>query len=439
MRRLRERGHVAYFAGGCVRDELLGLAPQDYDVATDATPSQMRSILGRVNEVGAAFGVALVHQNGVTVEIATFREETGYSDRRRPDEVRFSTSERDARRRDFTINAIFLDPLAEPAHDPAASAARILPGPEDGRVVDYVGGLADIEARVLRAVGDPEARLAEDHLRSLRAARLGARLRRFGFRVDDSTAAAIRAHAGELSGVSRERVGDEVRRMFLDSSAPLAAELMEAFGLAAPVLLERPPVQKSPRMAPPPTLGGLTLPHGLDDAQAWTARLSAWLLDRWEVTPASGEGVASRVEPVVARIRRALCLTNDERQDLRQALQGIVLLEQNWLGAAIAGQKRMAAARWFEPSLALVDARHPEVAAKVRGRVAELATTPGGLTPQAFLTGDDLLRLGVRQGPRVGEWLERLYDAQLEGQVNSPEEAIAIVQAWIGGGSGRES
>src|SRR5688572_17117161 len=227
--RLRGSGHAAYFAGGCVRDELLGLHPTDYDVATDAPPQRIRELFPRTAEVGAAFGVMLVHLyraggGGITVEVATFRAEGPYSDARRPDTVRFSDAPTDAARRDFTINALFLDPLAAP------DAPAI-----EGHVVDYVGGVADLRAGVVRAVGDPHQRLAEDHLRALRAVRFTARL---GFALDPATADAVRQHAAELRGVSRERIGEEVRRMMGHPSRARAAELLAQLGLDVPVLEE---------------------------------------------------------------------------------------------------------------------------------------------------------------------------------------------------------
>ena len=194
VRQLRARGRVAYLAGGCVRDELLGLVPKDYDVATDASPDEVRRLFRRSGLVGAAFGVVLVRQSGVAVEVATFREDGPYSDQRRPDRGVCSTPEADARRRDFTINALFRDPLAEGG---------------DG-IIDHVGGVADLRAGVIRAVGDASARLAEDHLRGLRAVRFAARL---GFEIEPVTRGAIAADAAALRGVSPERIGEEMRRM----------------------------------------------------------------------------------------------------------------------------------------------------------------------------------------------------------------------------------
>src|SRR5688572_27782573 len=188
VRALRDVGHVAYFAGGCVRDLLLGLEPKDYDVATDAPPDRVRKLFKRTQAVGQAFGVILVRIGRSQVEVATFRAEGKYLDGRRPSEVRFTTAEEDAKRRDFTINGLFLDPLTD-------------------QVIDYVGGQADLKAKVIRAIGNPDERFEEDHLRLLRAVRFAAR---FGFEIEPATDAAIPRHAGHLVRISPERVAEEL-------------------------------------------------------------------------------------------------------------------------------------------------------------------------------------------------------------------------------------
>src|SRR4051812_6760839 len=196
VRRLRGAGHVAYFAGGCVRDLLLGRDPKDYDVATDAPPDRVRGLFRRTQAVGQAFGVILVYEGRSQVEVATFRSDGAYLDGRHPTGVRFTTAEEDAQRRDFTINGLFLDPLKD--------------APLDDQVIDYVGGRADLRAGIVRAIGDPERRFGEDFLRLLRAPRFAARL---GFTIEPNTAAAIRRHAAQLSRISPERVGEELRTM----------------------------------------------------------------------------------------------------------------------------------------------------------------------------------------------------------------------------------
>ena len=198
---LRDAGHVALLAGGCVRDRLLGEDPKDYDVATDAPPERVRTLFKRTRAVGEAFGVVLVDlkRDGQrrTIEVATFRTEGVYSDGRRPDAVEYSDAKHDAQRRDFTVNGLFEDPACEHVDADAEG------------IIDYVGGRADLKARVIRAVGDPEKRFGEDYLRLLRAPRFAARL---GFAIEEATFRAMQQHAPQINRIARERIGDEIRR-----------------------------------------------------------------------------------------------------------------------------------------------------------------------------------------------------------------------------------
>ncbi len=393
VRALTKAGHEAYFAGGCVRDELLGREPDDYDVATSAHPDRVREVFPRVNEVGVSFGVLLVKQHGVVVEVATFREEGTYSDNRRPDDVRFSTAQADARRRDFTINALFLDPLAKSVGGEPSS-------PLGGRVIDFVGGVEDLRAGRLRAVGDAGKRLEEDHLRALRGVRLAARL---GFVIDASTGEAMRARARGLDGVSRERVGDEMRKMLSHGSRAEAVRCMTALGLDAPALGEA-HVDGEAR-----ALGGL--PHDSDVATA----LAAWAIDR-----AGLEGAGASV----SRWRRSLCLSNDETEAMSAAVRGVGTLEGGWEALGVAARKRAASSSWFGGALAIVRARDGERGSAIEADVRGLAGTFGGLAPQAWVSGDDLIAMGMRPGPTFRGVLDAVYDAQLEGRVRSREEAL---------------
>jgi len=406
-RRLREAGFTAYFAGGCVRDELLGRTPTDYDVATDARPEDVRGLFRRTAHVGAHFGVVLVKQaDGAghehTVEVATFRSDGSYSDSRRPDEVHFSTPEADARRRDFTINALFLDPLA-------ADEAGVRGVEAHGHVIDFVGGLADLERGVIRAVGDPDDRLREDHLRALRAVRFAAR---FGYDLDEPTAEAIRRHARELKGVSRERVGDELRRMMADPSRHDAAWKLQVLGLdgaifdrhtdAAPRVLGR--LAGDAARTPPP------LP----------TCLSAWAIDRGAVVE------ATQIAGLVRHWRERLCLSNAETEQMKATLRALVSLDREWAEWGVAPQKRLAATRACREALRLLAARTPEEMVRVRVRIDELAATPGGIAPEPWISGDDLVGLGLRPGPAFKGLLDRLYDAQLEGRVDCREAALRL-------------
>src|SRR6185295_1585440 len=218
--KLRAAGFEALWAGGCVRDELLGLTPKDYDVATSAKPEQIRDLFGRRRTlpIGASFGVITVlgPREAGQIEVATFRTDAAYSDGRHPDSVTFTTAEHDAQRRDFTINGLFYDPIAQ-------------------QVVDYVGGQQDLKAKILRAIGDPRLRLSEDKLRMLRAVRFAAA---FNFAIDPDTLTAIQDMAPEINTVSAERIGIEIRRMLIDPNRASALKLLREANLLVQVLPE---------------------------------------------------------------------------------------------------------------------------------------------------------------------------------------------------------
>src|SRR5260370_528903 len=226
---LRGAGYQAYFAGGCVRDLLLGVAAKDFDVATSATPDVVLGLFAKTFSVGAHFGVVLVclevEGAEIATEVATFRNDGAYSDGRRPDAVRFSTDAReDGLRGDFTINGMLMAPLVFEQTGDAAAAT-----------LDYVGGREDLKAGVVPAIGDPKRRFEEDKLRMLRAVRYAARL---GFALDDSTAAAIRARAGEIGQVSCERIREELTRILTEGGARRGFELLYELGLLQEVLPE---------------------------------------------------------------------------------------------------------------------------------------------------------------------------------------------------------
>lgn len=412
VRSLREAGYEAYLAGGCVRDELLGLVPKDYDVATDAPPDEVVTLFDRTREVGKAFGVVHVNIGRVVTEVATFRTEGAYSDKRRPDEVRFSTAQEDAARRDFTVNALFIDPLDESERD-------------GGRVIDFVGGVDDLGAKVIRAVGDPDERLAEDDLRSLRAVRFAARL---GFEIEAGTRAAIRAHAGELIGISRERIGEELRAMLAHASRAEAVGLVQELGLDAPVLL-----------LPSVELGGCPFLRGCAPGAGAVEGLASWLADR-TLALEGGEpaGVPARLrehaEETVRALRRALVLSNEETEALGGILRGVAELSGAWRSMRAADQKRAAVSAWFDGALGLVTSLSVAEATSIRARVDELSGDGIGLAPEPVVTGDDLVAEGFEPGPSFRGWLEEAYSLQLEGVVRDRAGALARVRAWATGG-----
>ncbi len=401
VRTLRDAGHLAYFAGGCVRDELLGRTPSDYDVATDAVPERVRALFRKTEAVGASFGVILVKHAGQVIEVATFRSDGAYSDARRPDSVRFSSPQEDAARRDFTVNALFLDPL-DTAERPA------------GRLVDYVGGLVDLERRVLKAVGDPEARLREDHLRALRAVRLSGKL---GFSIDPRTADAIRRHATALTGVSRERIGDEVRAILESPSRATSIALMHGLGLEESVINLR---NRDSGQTP-----SFQRVRRLSAAASPCAALAAWCEDLCVTLS------ASEIRPKVTVVRKALCLSNAEDEALTATLNRLTFLRLNWATGSIASRKRQASGPGFADAGEVLTSENQSAATEIIRQVAALANDGIGLAPLPLVVGDDLVAAGFRPGPQFRQVLDRVYDAQLEGTIREKAAAMELAARWF--------
>jgi len=453
VKTLRQSGYTAYLAGGCVRDELLGYHPKDYDVATDAKPDQVRALFKRTRYIGEAFGVVQAHLGKHTVEIATFRTEWGYEDGRRPTEVHFTDAQHDAQRRDFTINGLFEDPLAEN---------------EDSRIIDYVGGRADLAAGLIRAIGDPKERFSEDYLRMLRAVRFATRL---GFEIEPDTAAAIVPLADRLAKISRERIGQEVMWMLTPDPGILSAEygpekicrpaqairLIQQLRLDSAVLnedhaqpalatvtgLERIVLGHAPQVIKAPSQGGQ-----INSGVAYALFLAAWLLDRrvfdgQVVGTAGGQGDDDAITPVasaverfvsedlgdeVARWRRSLCLTNEQRDALIGMLR---LLPQAlaWGALRVTKRKRLLAGALWPATAVLLEAmcHHQPVLEVLVGRIAGDCEPlwAQGVEPEPWVSGEDLVAMGRKPGPVFSRLLEEVYDAQLEGTVTSREQALA--------------
>ncbi len=398
VRKLRTAGFHAYWAGGCVRDRLLGRQPKDYDVATDATPAEIREVFRRRRTiaVGAAFGVITVlgSRGAGQIEVATFRRDDTYSDGRHPDRVTFSTPQEDASRRDFTINGLFFDPLEE-------------------RVIDFVGGEADLAGRLIRAIGDPSQRFREDKLRLLRAVRFAAT---FDFALEAQTAEAIRRMAAEITVVSAERIGAEMQRMLVDPHRSRAVRLLLETGLAAAVLPEVVPTDAEQqarleralaildRLCEPgfPLALAALLHLGVDSPDA------AAVCQRWRLSNAHVERVAWLV---------------GHRAALRQARQ------QRW-----SRLQRVLVAEGIEDLLALEEAvvrAESGDAGDVAWCRERLKQPREVLDPPPLVTGDDLLRHGVPPGPVYRVLLERVRDAQLDGEVQDRTQALEIVDRLL--------
>ena len=386
VRQLRDAGHEALWAGGCVRDRLLGKVPKDFDIATDALPDRVREVFGkqRTIAVGAAFGVITVLGSKRTghepIEVATYRSDGSYSDGRRPDTVHYTNAAEDAARRDFTINGLFYDPIAE-------------------RVIDYVNGEADITAKIVRAIGDAEARFAEDRLRMLRAIRFTATL---GFTLDEATAQAVRCHASAISDVSPERIGAELKRMLADPERGRALLLLAEVGLLEQVL---PIFSANSIEVAHQRLGRL----GIASAPLALAVLLA------EIVPSQ-----------TRRIARNLKWTNKEKDHVAWLIEN-----QNRLDKA-PGRP------WSEiqPLLAAAGgADLVEMRCALQGKQdktdnfcrKKLALPPEELDPPPLVLGADLIAAGLRPGPRFKELLAEARAAQLDGRAKDKTGALQAI------------
>ncbi|MDZ4828889.1 MAG: CCA tRNA nucleotidyltransferase [Phycisphaerae bacterium] len=387
--RLTSAGFVAYFAGGCVRDRLLGIDPGDIDIATSATPDDVRKAFPAARGVGESFGVMLVRHGGHMFEVATFRSDGSYEDGRRPSSVRFASAEADAARRDFTVNGLFEEP-------------------ETGDVVDFVGGRADLDARVLRAIGDPEARFAEDHLRLLRAIRFASR---FGLVLDPSTALAMHRSAPRLALIARERIGGEVRRMLETPARARAVALIEEFGLDGIALGEPHRDSAGARLLfPPPEVDF-----------GWG--LAAWLLDREGPRPD-----ANVPELRLTAVRDALSLSNREEGAVRDVL-AVRLGLAEFPALPLHTRKRLAARPGFLGACWLLRAEHSPVAELIDDWIQTVAD--GDIAPTPWVTGDDLHRFGLTPGPAFRDVLDATYDAQLDGVVATEGDALTFAERLV--------
>jgi poly(A) polymerase len=430
VRTLRGHGYQAYLAGGCVRDLLLGREPSDYDVATDASPQQVMTIFPQTFAVGAQFGVVLVpdYGNGETgalarpVEIATFRSDIGYSDGRHPDEVRFSNDPReDVQRRDFTINGMLLDPVTN-------------------EVVDFVGGRADLKAGVVRAIGAPERRFAEDKLRMLRAVRFAAR---FEYTVDAATFAAIPKLAAQIHQVSRERVREELTKMLTEGRARRAFQLLDESKLLPQVLPEisaMKGVEQPPQFHPEGDVFVHTLllleklPAGCSKTLAWGALLhDVGKPPTFRVAPdrIRFDGHVEVGVKMAAEICRRLRFSNDEADRI------LALVDNHMRFADVQRMKQSTLKKFlrlsgFDEHLELhrIDclSSNGQLASYDYAREQMQSLPPEAIRPAPLITGRDLMEAGYAPGPRFKEVLAAVEDAQLEGRLASRAAAMEYVR-----------
>jgi poly(A) polymerase len=423
VQRLCDAGHLAFYAGGCVRDMLRGVAPHDYDIATSSRPEQVQELFRRTFDVGAHFGVIVVHEAGHDFEVATFRSDGAYVDGRRPESVSFSSPQEDAARRDFTVNGMFFDPLG-------------------GKVIDYVGGEDDLIARRLRAIGDPVARFREDRLRMLRAVRFATVL---GYEIDPATWKAVCANAAQIHEVSAERIREELVKTLVHPNRLRGFDLLDQSGLLGQIFPEfealkscTQPEQFHPEgdvfvhtramvgLLPPvevsvPLVFGVLL-HDIAKPPTRTVDPNGRI--RFNGHDKLG---AQMTREIMERLRfsRAEIDPTVEAVDQHMVFKDV----QNM---RVAKLKRFMARPGFEDEMELhrVDCTsshgYLDNYEYIRSRQQEFANEP--LIPPPLVTGDDLIALGLQPGPRFKEILEAVQSRQLEGTLTSSEAALDWVK-----------
>ncbi|MFN0018193.1 MAG: CCA tRNA nucleotidyltransferase [Pirellulaceae bacterium] len=401
--KLRAAGHQALWAGGCVRDQLLGKRPKDYDVATDAEPERIREVFGRKRTlaIGAAFGVITVlgPKDAGQIEVATFRRDIGYSDGRRPDAVAFTSAEEDAKRRDLTINGIFYDPVAEQYHD-------------------YVGGQEDLQSRIIRAIGNPNERFAEDKLRMLRTVRFAAT---FDFALEAATLKAVQAHAPDIRTVSAERITAELRRMLVHENRIAALQMLRDSGLLKEILPELSQLVASETAAWDRTL----LVFGQLKNPSFAMALGALLRE------VAVHADVAAVKAILARWK----LPNEDNGGALMLLRDELLIRtaqsQPWPRI----QRLLTSPRADE----LVNYSEAVAVALNEGLESiaccrqKLTLPAAALDPPPLITGEDLKKLGIALGPTYKDILEMVRDEQLEGRIGSLTEAVELIHTRFAG------
>lgn len=388
LKRLRQEGFNALFAGGCVRDRLLGRAASDYDVVTDAVPEQVVALFGRTLEIGASFGVVMVLTGGKQVEVATFRTEGGYQDGRRPGHVAFTSAQEDARRRDFTVNGMFYDPIEK-------------------KVYDYVGGQLDLQAGILRTIGDPDERFSEDYLRLLRAVRFAVKL---DFAIEPATWQAMQKHAAKIVHISVERVAAELEEILTHPNRCRGVELLRACGLAE-------------------ALFGDVAAQAFGQAQRVMAHLPS-VVDFGLAMAAFCVGLPA---DAALRLCGGLKLSNALIRHIR-----FLLAHRGRLcraDMALSELKLLMQSPYFEDLIILQRALLKAEGKSLRPlndikKRAE-ALDPAAVHPKPLLNGHELIALGAEPGPMVGRLARELYIVQLEEHLKTPDQAKKWAAEWL--------
>jgi len=421
VRTLQQHGYQAVFAGGCVRDVLMGHEPADYDIATSATPREVMALFPKTVAVGVVFGVVRVVVDSHDFEVATFRTESGYLDHRHPNVVKFSDAQTDVKRRDFTINAILYDPIAD-------------------RLLDYVGGEGDIRAGIVRTVGDPAERFSEDYLRMIRAVRFAAR---FDYRIEDATLRAIRELAGMITRVSRERIGQEILKIFGGPNPHAGLQLLSDTALLPHVL---PEVEAMKGVEQPANFHpeGDVFRHTLLALKAMghprSPEFALAVLLHDVGKPPTFERTPERIRfnnhtevgaEIILRIAERLRFSNEQAAYIA-ALAKDHMRFMNVREMRESSLKRFLRSRHFDDLLELhrIDclASHGDLSGWefCMEKLHEFGQEK--MAPPRLLTGSDLIELGYQPGPVFKEILAQVEDGQLEGWITTRDEAIRFVE-----------
>lgn len=416
VRTLKDHGYQAVFAGGCVRDLLLRRRPQDYDIATDAKPEEVKALFEKTIPVGEEFGVVKVVRAGLEFEVATFRTDLAYSDGRRPSGVKFGKSYEDAQRRDFTVNGIFFDPVS-------------------GGVTDHVGGRRDLAARRIRAIGDPEKRFGEDYLRMLRAVRFAAGL---GFEIERKTFEAMRANAPRIEATSGERIRAELETMLVDSNRRRALELLEASGLLEVILPELAATREVRQ-------GRLLHPEGdvwehtllaMEHLEDPSFELAMGVLLHDIGKPPAADSQArpflnhERIgERIVRGIAGRLKLSKRETEVIaflvryHMILKDVTRMRKSTLKRIIGHElfDELAELHRIDALASSGDLSNYEFVMRKAGEFSDEE-----VKPERLVNGHDLAEIGIKPGPRMGVILEKLYTAQLDEEITTREEALEM-------------
>ena len=420
--RLRESGHIAYFAGGCVRDMVRDLVPKDYDIVTDARPEVVQKLFPRTFAVGAHFGVIIVLESGFQFEVATFRSDDAYIDGRHPSAVHFSSPEEDAQRRDFTINGMFYDPVAD-------------------KVIDFVGGCADIDAKLVRAIGDPARRFTEDRLRMLRAVRFATTL---DYEIDKTTWKALVANAPSINQISAERIRDELIRIFVSPNRVRGWDLLDSSGLMRAIL---PEIDAMKGVLQPEQF------HPEGDVFVHTRLMLNLLPEKVSVPLVFAVLFHDVAKPVTATVDDTGRIRFNEHDRIGAHMTEAIMRRLRFSGAEIeavvemvrqhmvfkdapnmrvAKLKRFMARATFDKELELhrVDCasshRMLDNYEFLQRKREEFANEP--IIPPPLVRGDDLIALGLKPGPKFREILEAVETRQLEGTLVTREEALEWVK-----------